>query len=697
MEGAAQLKILLVAYDAHPCPGGVDTYLRTLIDAFKKKGHEIDLISYSDHRRLSKDADLKFQEFIRTLTHDFAGKVPDSVMSIEIKNFIFRLILNNIDGSSYDVIHSQIGLLNPIIRDIYPNIPLVGTVHGCIYSESLNWLPDKRDAVFFREYDAHAVAIPDKVITVSHFLDRNLPPIPKGKHVVIHNGVDISNYQVRPKSNRVIQLVTSGNFHPIKGYDTLLESLISLQNENVPYELTMFGDGPERESYEALVLKHNLRVNFAGLISRKELADRLPKFDVLVQPSRLENFPFSVIEAMGAGCAVLCSNVNGMNEQVSHGENGFLFESGNKQELVKYLRHFALNRADTQKMGMQARRDAEEKFSVAVMADKHERLYQELVESNRAHGVVNQQALGREENTVLVNQEHWDHLYEEMKLYRPVQDDPIRVWINKYIPKTKAKHCIEIGCFPGRFLSVFGDAGYTLHGIDLTPNIEVVPNWLKSFGYSVGEIRRADFFAFDHEACQYDLVSSFGFIEHFTNWCDVLIKHAMMVRQNGYLVLEAPNFASPLHRVIRMFLDNENYKGHNTASMYPHVWAEILSLLGFEICYSGYFGGFQFWLDKQPETQMQQFLAGLVTKSVPFLASLDVPNVNIHSFGGLVARKKTDQRVSERMKQGIAAESIDGIVKSAQAKDRVEEERIGRLLPVFEAWCSYSEGKIINP
>lgn len=92
----------------------------------------------------------------------------------------------------------------------------------------------------------------------------------------------------------------------------LLNVLILLKNEGLRYELTMFGDGPDQPRLMELASIHQLPVKFNGRIPREEFIRILPTFDVLVQPSRLENFPFSVIEAMASGCAVICSNVNGM-------------------------------------------------------------------------------------------------------------------------------------------------------------------------------------------------------------------------------------------------------------------------------------------------------------------------------------------------------------------------------------------------
>ena len=177
----------------------------------------------------------------------------------------------------------------------------------------------------------------------------------------------------------MVRLVTSGGFTTVKGYDILLAALISLKGEGLRYELTMFGDGRELPGLRELAAAHALPVVFRGRVAREELVRELPGFDVLIQPSRQENFPFAVIEAMAAGCAVVCSRVGGMQEQVRHGETGLLFASGDAAELAACLRRVITRREETAGMGKQARLAVEREFSAEAMVEKYEELYRRLI------------------------------------------------------------------------------------------------------------------------------------------------------------------------------------------------------------------------------------------------------------------------------------------------------------------------------
>lgn len=214
--------------------------------------------------------------------------------------------------------------------------------------------------------------------------------------------------------------------------------------------------------------------------------------------------------------------------------------------------------------------------------------------------------LNKENN--LADQSYWDGAYAEYHLEKLQEEDVIRKWIEKYIPSVSAKTCIEIGCFPGRYITVFGDLGYELNGIDLTPRVEQeFPNWLKANGYRTGVFKRVDFFNFEPEN-KFDLVSSFGFIEHFKNWEIVFKKHLEWVAEDGYVVIETPNFRGWFQRAIHLILDYKNYKRHYIPSMKPHKWAEMAQAEGFEIIFQGYIGHFEFWIDEQPKAYVRRKL-----------------------------------------------------------------------------------------
>lgn len=176
----------------------------------------------------------------------------------------------------------------------------------------------------------------------------------------------------------------------------------------------------------------------------------------------------------------------------------------------------------------------------------------------------------------------------------------ISMLLQQFVEKGNGRDAIEIGSYPGSFLPTIGRMGYTLNGIDFNPgNATALPEWLKSKGCNVGRFFSQDFFSFVKQAGrQYQLVCSFGFIEHFKNFDEVIQLHAELVAPGGQLVITTPNFRGWLQYIPRRVFDNENLKKHYVPSMQPYVWKKLLTDWGFEIQHVGYGGGYTFWVDK---------------------------------------------------------------------------------------------------
>ena len=74
-----------------------------------------------------------------------------------------------------------------------------------------------------------------------------------------------------------------------------------------------------------------------------------------------------------------------------------------------------------------------------------------------------------------------------------------------------------------------------------------------------------DFFNFSTDR-KYDIVFSLGFIEHFNNTRDVILRHVDLLASSGLLLIVLPNLLG-LNGWIQRRFDKENYDVHNLKSM----------------------------------------------------------------------------------------------------------------------------------
>jgi 2-polyprenyl-6-hydroxyphenyl methylase/3-demethylubiquinone-9 3-methyltransferase len=107
-----------------------------------------------------------------------------------------------------------------------------------------------------------------------------------------------------------------------------------------------------------------------------------------------------------------------------------------------------------------------------------------------------------------------------------------------------ARNAFELGCAPGAWLAFCAHRlGLAVSGCDASATgIRVARALLKSAGVSDAGVLEADVFALPSTLQgRYDLVYSFGLIEHFSDLSGILRAHAVACRPGGVVLVTAPN------------------------------------------------------------------------------------------------------------------------------------------------------------
>ncbi len=176
-------------------------------------------------------------------------------------------------------------------------------------------------------------------------------------------------------------------------------------------------------------------------------------------------------------------------------------------------------------------------------------------------------------------------------------DHFIRQLIEQIIPSNDRGQALEIGCYPGSFLALFGDLGYILNGIDTYPGVATMPANLQQLGYATGSFLQYDFEKWKPSE-KFDIVSSFGFIEHFENYDSVIQKHILLLKENGWFVAGAPNFRYGIQYWFHFLFDKPNLRRHVLQAMDPLAWKKKLEENHIEVLYCGYCGGLELWMNQ---------------------------------------------------------------------------------------------------
>lgn len=244
------------------------------------------------------------------------------------------------------------------------------------------------------------------------------------------------------------------------------------------------------------------------------------------------------------------------------------------------------------------------------------------------------------ESTGLATAEFWDSQNNKYELQIASKEDAVIQFFENELPWTKLKSCFEVGCFPGGYLAYFGTKGLELNGIDLSDRVgtHLVP-FYKSKHLPVGNLQHGDFFKFN-TATGFDVVCSFGFIEHFEEWQPVVKKHIELLNKGGYLVITAPNFRGSFQNFFHRNFDLENYQRHYVPSMNPALWQAFLETQGMEIVKTGYFGELDFWVEETPSF-IKRLMVGVLVRLKPLMKRFVQKGSESYSpYCGIIARKK---------------------------------------------------------
>lgn len=139
------------------------------------------------------------------------------------------------------------------------------------------------------------------------------------------------------------------------------------------------GEGELGHRLNDIAYKLNIqdKIIFTGF--RADIPEVTSTFDIACLPSLWEGMGRSVLEAMASGKPVVASRVGGIVDLVQDGLTGILVDPGDHQALAKAIIRLLKDKGLRQKMGEEARKRVDERFSTEKMVVEIEKIYNELL------------------------------------------------------------------------------------------------------------------------------------------------------------------------------------------------------------------------------------------------------------------------------------------------------------------------------
>jgi len=145
---------------------------------------------------------------------------------------------------------------------------------------------------------------------------------------VIPNIVDLDLF--RPAEAASVRdnftLVITRNLEPIYGLDVAIHALAIARESTPDVQLVIAVSGPQQAGLEALVRSLGLEeaVNFCGRLDRQQIVSLYQSADAALNPTRVDNMPNSVLEALACGLPVISTDVGGVPYIVRDGQTALL-------------------------------------------------------------------------------------------------------------------------------------------------------------------------------------------------------------------------------------------------------------------------------------------------------------------------------------------------------------------------------------
>jgi len=351
MQQLKHLRILMISHTYPPIVGGVETQ------------------NFELYAWLSKIADVKL------IANKKRWLIPFFLPYVTI-----RVLFS---ASKYDIIVLGSCLLANVgwAIKLFTKKPVVAVAHGL----DLTW----KNSLYQKLWVGIFVPSLNKLVAVGNETIRvgKERGISEDKFIFIPNGVDTEKNLVTASKHDLEKVIgerlegkkiilTSGRLAKRKGVAWFIENVMPKLPENVLY--TVAGAGPDRENIQKTIesTKLQTRVKMLGYISDEQRNILFNTCDLFIQPNikvegDMEGFGISVIEAGACRLPVLASKMEGLQDAIKDGQNGFLIEPYDADGYAKKINELLANDLERKAFGEKVRQFVIDNYQWKKIADRY--------------------------------------------------------------------------------------------------------------------------------------------------------------------------------------------------------------------------------------------------------------------------------------------------------------------------------------
>jgi polysaccharide biosynthesis protein PelF len=312
--------------------------------------------------------------------------VPPTLFDLtECLRWLFHfLIVLNVRVPRVSVTHATAAAfcgIPCITTKIRHRTPFILTEHGVYLREQNLFFSTFRHLLFAKHFLLSLITA--VVRTNYHFADVVAPvcryntrwEVAQGtsseKIHVIYNGVDPDRFSPGAREDGPLHVVATARIHPLKDIETFLRAAKKIGGD---VRFSIFGAVSDESYYRAcLALRRELGVDVSMGEATSDVVAAYRSADVVLLTSISEAFPFSVIEAMSCGKAVVASDVGGVREALEG--CGVVVRPRDVDAFATEVRRLLDDAPLRASLGTRARAKVLEQFRIDQSVASYRRLY----------------------------------------------------------------------------------------------------------------------------------------------------------------------------------------------------------------------------------------------------------------------------------------------------------------------------------
>jgi L-malate glycosyltransferase len=374
------MKIGIVCYPTH---GGSGVVATELGKELAERGHVVHFISYQLPFRLDR-----FQPNVYYHEVDMPAyplfKYPPYTLAL------VNQIANLAEREQLDIIHAHYAIPHSfcahMAREVLGDrrLRVVTTLHGTDITLVGSDPSFRRITRFSIESSDGVTAVSDSLAAQTRSTFNVNKPVK-----TIYNFINTERFyrqlaardQIGCLPGECRVLVHISNFRQVKRVPDVVEVFARVRKE-MDAKLLLVGDGMQRLETQEAVDRLNVKDDVLFLGTQDNVLPILSSADLFLLPSAKESFGLGALEAMACRVPVICTDIGGLPEVVTHGETGYLAPLGDIDAMAGYALELLTDETRLQKMGGAARRRVEEHFSSTLIVPQYERFYEETLQAD---------------------------------------------------------------------------------------------------------------------------------------------------------------------------------------------------------------------------------------------------------------------------------------------------------------------------